>query len=81
MQQFGFHRCFYIHRIFEPSAVRLNPVYVCYCTFPNSFRGQTRKTIFPTICSSEIHPMTEFRESAEVDRWSPITKYLASGTW
>ena len=49
-------------------------------SIPAAFSGQTRKTIFPTICSSAIQPMAVLRESTDVARWSPITKMRFSGT-
>ena len=39
-----------------------------YLNAPKSGRGQTRNTIFPTICSLETHPTVVLRESTEVDR-------------
>ena len=39
-----------------------------YFNAPKSGRGQTRNTILPTICSSEIHPTAVLRESTEVER-------------
>ena len=49
-------------------------------TKPNSFRGQTRKKILPTICSCATHPTEVLRESTEVSRWSPMTNTRPSGT-
>ena len=37
-------------------------------TLPNSFMGQIRKAIFPTICSPATHPTAEWRLSTEVER-------------
>ena len=47
---------------------------------PNPASGQTRKTILPTICSSDTQPILLCRESTEVERWSPRQKYRLSGT-
>ena len=51
-----------------------------YESLPNPASGQTLQTIFPTTCSSATQPTSECRESAEVDRWSPMQKYRLSGT-
>lgn len=40
-----------------------------YLNVPESGRGQTRNTIFPTICSLETQPTVVLRESTEVERW------------
>ena len=52
-----------------------------YFTGPIPESGQIRNTIFPTICSSAMHPTEEFLESMETSRLSPITKMRESGTW
>ena len=39
-----------------------------YLNAPKSGRGQTRNTILPTICSSEMQPTAVLRESTEVER-------------
>ena len=39
-----------------------------YLSIPKSAIGQTRNTIFPTICSPETQPTVVLRESTEVDR-------------
>ncbi len=51
-----------------------------YPMVPKSLNGQTRNTIFPTICSSDTQPISVCRESTDVARWSPIQKYRFSGT-
>ncbi len=43
--------------------------------------GQTRRMTFPTIWSASIQPIVVLRESMEIARLSPITKYRSSGTW
>ena len=49
-------------------------------TLPNADNGQIRKKIFPTICSSGMHPTCLSLESTELSRSSPIMKYCCSGT-
>ena len=55
-------------------------VHIRHSRAPAVFRGQTRKTILPTICSFAIQPTAVLRESTDVARWSPITKIRFSGT-
>ena len=48
-----------LHIIYPPSG---------YSTGPKQFNGQTRNSIFPTICSWATQPTAVLRESTDVER-------------
>ena len=57
-----------LHTAVKPLCrARRRPAFrLAHPTLPKEGRGQTRKTILPTICSSPTQPTVALRESTEV---------------